>query len=249
MDNIGFFTTCLEPEFPHPHIPERTLVFLCQVIEEAWHLLKQHPPDNFDIHTANEDTITELLVEILEDTLRATGKIPGFNAQFFGRVQREPKITNYNKKHPDKMPDIFFDLKREYLPIKSTQDGLFVECKPIDRRHPLRSCYCEKGVMRFVNGDYAWAMQEALMVGYIRNNKSYCDLKPNLNEAPYSTTAFEENTSNNSCCSTHQRHFTYFTKTKPPPITVHHLWLKTYERSACFSNYKPSKMLGLFFAE
>jgi len=36
------------------------------------------------------------------------------------------------------------------------------------RRHPASSllCYCDAGIARFIVGDYAWAMTEALMVGY-----------------------------------------------------------------------------------
>ena len=50
--------------------------------------------------------------------------------------------------------------------MKRSQDGIFVECKPVDAAHSLLSDYCDAGVARFVVGDYAWAMTEALMVGY-----------------------------------------------------------------------------------
>jgi hypothetical protein len=36
----------------------------------------------------------------------------------------------------------------------------------VDAAHPLVTHYCDKGIARFVVGDYAWAMTEALMVGY-----------------------------------------------------------------------------------
>jgi len=226
MSGVGFFTAGAVPIFPHPQIPLRTILLLEKVIKEAWRLLKKDPPSRFHLNTAPEDTITEILVEILEDTLRQTAVIPGFNTRLFGPVEREAKRTNYNKVHPDKMPDILFHLNREHLPVKSSQDGLYVECKPIDQSHSLRSAYCEKGVIRFVNGDYAWAMQEALMVGYLRNNKTYSDLTPHLLEEQYNTTDFFIAESNTTCISTHDRHFLCFTKVKPGPIKIHHLWLK-----------------------
>jgi len=226
MSGVGFFIAGAEPKFPHPQIPVRTILRLENVVKEAWRLLKEDPPTNFDLNTAKEDTITEILVEIIEDTLRQSAVIPGFNAQLFGPVVRDAKRTNYNKEHPDKMPDILFHLKREHLPIKSSQDGFYVECKPIDKSHSLRSAYCEKGVIRFVNGDYAWAMQEALMVGYLRNKKPYSDLKPHLEVELYNTSEFMINAGKTTCCSTHDRHFTCFTKDKPGPIKIHHLWLK-----------------------
>jgi len=32
--------------------------------------------------------------------------------------------------------------------------------------------YCDKGIIRFVRGDYAWAMRDALMVGYVTEGYS-----------------------------------------------------------------------------
>jgi hypothetical protein len=159
---VGFFTLGIDYTLPHPQISQRIVLLLCKVIKRAWQLLKKKPPSDFILQSADEDTITQVLVEIIENRLRKNGDVNGFNCALFGKVTREPKITNVDKKHPDKMPDIFFDLKRDQLPILSDQDGLFVECKPVDRNHPILSCYCKKGLVRFVNGDYAWAMQDAL---------------------------------------------------------------------------------------
>jgi len=226
MSGVGFLIAGPKPKFPHAPIPVRTILRLENVVKEAWRLLKEDPPANFDLNIAKEDTITEILVEILEDSLRQKAVIPGFNTQLFGPVVRGAQRTNYNKAHPDKMPDILFHLNREHLHIKSSQDGLYVECKPIDKSHSLRSAYCEKGIIRFVNGDYAWAMQEALMVGYLRNNKAYSDLKSHLAEKQYNTCEFDDKLGNKTCCSTHDRHFTLYTTVNPGPIKVHHLWLK-----------------------
>ncbi|WP_072907888.1 hypothetical protein [Malonomonas rubra] len=171
---VGFFTCGVDFELPHPKISPRTLLLLCRVIQKAWQALKENPPSGFDLETADEDTITQILVdEIIERVLRKNGTVDGFNCALFGRVTREPKISNYNKKHPDKMPDIHFDLRRDQLAILSDQDGLFVECKPVDSKHTAFSCYCKKGLIRFVNGDYAWAMQNALMVGYVKKPYSF----------------------------------------------------------------------------
>ena len=152
---VGFFTHGIEYTLPHPQIPQRTILLVCKVIKMAWQLVEGMPPSNFILQSADEDTVTQMLVEIIENRLRKSGDVDGFNCALFGKVTREPKITNVDKKHPDKMPDIFFDLKRDQLPILSDQDGLFVECKPVDRKHPILSCYCKKGLIRFVNGDYA----------------------------------------------------------------------------------------------
>nr|MDA3791629.1 hypothetical protein [Desulfobacula sp.] len=166
---VGFFTRGIDFTLPHPEIPKRTILLLCNVIKKAWLLLEENPPSGFSLESAYEDVITRELVEIIENVLRQSGEVGGFNSAMFGRVTRGQEITNFNKEHPDKMPDIFFDLKRDRLSILSNQDGLFVECKPVDKNHHVWSCYCKHGLARFVNGDYAWAMQDALMVGYTKN--------------------------------------------------------------------------------
>jgi len=228
---VGFFTHGIEYTLPHPKIPQRTVLLLCEVIKKAWQLLEEKPPSNFILQCANEDTITQVLVdEIIENRLRKSGEVDGFNCALFGKVIREPKITNFDKKHPDKMPDIFFDLKRDQLPILSNQDGLFVECKPVDHGHPILSCYCQKGLIRFVNGDYAWAMQDALMVGYVKEPYSFKKLASLLDDGKKSAAL---KTANHSAvdeyaiyCSSHNRDFEWpESRGRTCPILVVHLWL------------------------
>jgi hypothetical protein len=226
---VGFFTHGIEYTLPHPQIPQRTVLLLCKVIKRAWQLLEEKPPANFLLHSADEDTITQVLVEIIENRLRKSGHVNGFNCALFGKVTRDQKIPNFDKKHPDKMPDIFFDLKRDQLPILSNQDGLFVECKPVDREHPILSCYCQKGLIRFVNGDYAWAMQDALMVGYVKDNYSFRRLASVLDgkkSATLKTTNHSAVDEYTIYCSRHRRNFKWpENRGHACPIMVVHLWL------------------------
>ncbi len=226
---IGFFTHGIKYTLPHPPIPKRTILLLCNVIKRGWQLLVENPPSGFLLYSANEDTITQLLVEIIENRLRKKGEVYGFNCALFGKVSREPKITNVNKRHPDKMPDIFFDLKRDQLPILSDQDGLFVECKPVDLKHPILSCYCNKGLVRFVNGDYAWAMQDALMVGYVKGPCSFSKLASVLDDkksAALKTTKHYAVDGYAIYRSGHNRDFQWPESLgQACPITVSHLWL------------------------
>lgn len=226
---VGFFTHGIEYTLPHPQIPKRTVLIICDVIKRAWQLLEEMPPSNFNLQSENENTITQVLVEIIENRLRKSGDVNGFNCALFGKVTRDPKITNVDKKHPDKMPDIFFDLRRDKLPILNDQDGLFVECKPVDRRHPILSCYCKKGLIRFVNGDYAWAMRDALMVGYVGEDYSFKKLASVL-DGKKSTFL---NTINHIAvdkytiyCSNHNRKFEWpENRGHACPISIVHLWL------------------------
>lgn len=227
---VGFFTQAIDFTLPHPPIPQRTILILYEVIRKAWRLLLDNPPSGFHLHSADEDTITQMLVEIIENRLRKYGEVEGFSNALFGKVIREPKITNVDKNHPDKMPDIFFDLKREQLPILSDQDGLFVECKPVDKKHPILSCYCKKGLMRFLSGDYAWAMQDALMVGYVKDHNSFDKLSSVLDDkkkhAVLKTVAHTSTGDHDTYRSIHEREFDWPEgRGKACSITISHLWL------------------------
>jgi hypothetical protein len=172
MSATGFFTGGITFELPHPPIDPRLILIVHGVVERGLELLRTDPPEGFDLRTAKEDAITFHLHWVIENRLRHNKEIPGFDMRNFGRVWREPKVTNFDGGHPDKMPDLVFDLKRDSLPILNSQDGLFVECKPVDDAHAAGKHYCDKGLRRFVNGDYAWTMQEAMMVAYVRDGRS-----------------------------------------------------------------------------
>lgn len=225
---VGFFTQGIEFTLPHPPIPQRTILLLCKVIRRAWQLLAENPPTGFILHTAKENDVTLELVDIIENRLRTNGEVNGFNKALFGMVVRSPQITNFNKKHPNKMPDIFFDLKREKLPIISNQDGLFVECKPVDSKHPVSSCYCQMGLIRFVNGDYAWAMRDALMVGYVTGHYSYEKLASvlNKNESANLKTNNHSEIVPSIYRSSHEREFEWpDSRGHACQISLSHLWL------------------------
>jgi len=227
---VGFFTHGIAYTLPHPQIPQRTVLLICKVIKRAWQLLEEMPPSGFILQSSDEDTITQMLVEIIENRLRKNGELEGFNCALFGKVTRDQKIPNVDKKHPDKMPDIFFDPRRDQLAILSDQDGLFVECKPVDTKHPILSCYCKKGLVRFVNGDYAWAMQDALMVGYVKDRYSFIKLASVLDDSKKSailkTTHHAVIDEYTIYCSSHKREFEWpESRGQACAISVAHLWL------------------------
>jgi hypothetical protein len=97
--------------------------------------------------------------------------------------------------------------------------------------------YCRKGIRRFRDGEYAWTMTEALMVGYA---SAGFELKTTLREAlrhaeeefyvesPLRECRRTERTLFNSevYVSRHRRGFNYLeTGTRAPVITLRHLWL------------------------
>jgi len=151
--------------FPHRPYPNSTLRVVENALAEAWRIIRDHPENGFDINSATEDRITLELRNCLLNNVLAGGSVPGFTTELFD-VTREGKFESYDGKHLDKMPDLHIKIRREKPVTILSADGLFVECKPIGVEHPAGGAYCDNGIIRFVNGDYAWAMPQGLMVGY-----------------------------------------------------------------------------------
>jgi hypothetical protein len=152
---------------PHPPIPIHLLLVVEQALTEAWKRLKRNPPAGFDITSATEDVVTFHLHEVLVNDIYRRRRVPGFVREIFDPPQREPKIGTFNRASIDKMPDLRIDLVGRPNVTLLTDDGLFVECKPVDGSHSVPVHYCQKGLRRFVVGEYGWAMPEALMVAYV----------------------------------------------------------------------------------
>ena len=188
MNVPGFFTALPEYRLPHPPVPLRVVLTVHLALTRAFELIRANPPAGFILSTADEDYITRQLYSVLEDRLLKTKEVNGFDRRRIGRVLRAPEVTNYDGTHPAKKPDlVLFLMKREHLAVQPSQDAIFAECKPVDRAHPVGAHYCDKGISRFVTGEYAWAMQEGMMIAYARAGRTISkDLSPVLTGSRHS---------------------------------------------------------------
>lgn len=232
---IGFYAQG-SASLPHPHYPKATLRVIEKAIAEAWRIIRDHPEGDFEIETADEDRITRDLRTCLMNNVLDGGIVPAFTSDKF-HITREGKFESFDGTHLDKMPDLHLHIVRDSPASLPAADGLFVECKPIDRDHSAGNHYCDKGIIRFVNGEYAWALSEALMIGYASSGYTI----PNkLREAITQRKAELKTTGNVRACpecsaagyvqrphiTVHQRGFIYpCTGTTAPRITIRHLWL------------------------
>lgn len=235
--SLRFFEDRGKVTLPHPPIPLAVLLIIESALCAAWELLRANPRPGFDLRTAKEEEITLELQEAVFDRIFDKGIVPGFDRQLFSAVVRGQKLRNYNRSILDKMPDLTIMLVNRPAGIINTQDGIFVECKPVDSTHSTGAHYCDKGLIRFVVGDYAWAMSSALMVGY--TVKPYTIL-PKLSEALQARATTLPTSSGPDPCksssagphndvvhiSKHPRGFIYLgTSELAGPITIRHLWL------------------------
>jgi len=223
-------------QLPHPSVSLRFRLVIENAIRATWERMVTNGRPGFDLQSATEDVITHELYERLYDEVFDKGIIDGFDREIVSSIHREPKIRNFNGKNLDKMPDMFVSFVDRPGGIMHSQHGLFIECKPIDKEHPVGSAYCDEGVIRFVRGDYAWTMREALMIGYVRPEYTVIKLseafakrkEPLLTNSPPKTCNKSRGTAYSKPVyfSEHNRSFRYQNGTrKPGPIVVRHLWL------------------------
>jgi hypothetical protein len=171
----GFFTLGVLPSdynLPHPSLSLPVILLIRRVVCVAFNLLREA---NHPLSLLTEDQVTAKLRAIIESRLRQTGEVPGFNDQFYECVTRQTATANFDGRKLNKCPDLCFRLRNENnlkRKVLSEYDSLFVECKPVDAKHPVGSKYCDDGLVRFVLGDYAWAMQDAMMIAYARDGRT-----------------------------------------------------------------------------
>lgn len=234
--NPGFFTRTYR--VPHPRLEERWIAAVHLALVRAFELIRT---DGFDLAIAGEDDITFQLEQIFENRLMR-GDSNDLDLGFIRSVTRESATANHDESSIGRKPDLVFRLNRELCHSHNrVQDSLFTECKPVDRAHPLNKHYCAvgmrtSGIERFVSGAYASAMEQAMMIAYVRDG---FQITPHLAEAmatPEARTGLGEPSpltcvivSNNNDCqglylSTHQRSFLWQDGTLATPIDLYHSW-------------------------
>lgn len=183
----GFFTLGVPPEgynLPHPRLGLPVILLIRRVVLRAFEMLCER---GYSLISKKEDDITAALRNIIENDLRQKGSVKGFNCVTYETVIRQGQFESYDLTKLGKAPDLCFKLRNgeeENRPVLSAHDALFVECKPVDETHPAGSKYCDDGLSRFVDGDYAWAMEEGLMLGYARHGRTIAKhLIPAMREA------------------------------------------------------------------
>lgn len=182
----GLFTLGVPPEgyrLPHPPLGLPVILLVRLVVLRAFEMLEER---GFSLATKTKDEITAALRGIIENDLRQNGSVNGFNRHTYETVIRQGQTANFDLSKLTKAPDLCFKLRNdeeEPRPVLSEYDALFVECKPIDANHSAGSKYCDDGLCRFVDGDYAWAMEQALMLGYARDRTIEGHLIPAMRES------------------------------------------------------------------
>jgi hypothetical protein len=239
MSAPGFFTHgSAMHRLPHPPVPTRLRLAAHSAFIEAFTMLRASPPAGFALATAREKEITRQLKDILANDLLPNATVPGFNRTFFSKVTRDEELTSFDGRHPDKKPDMLLGLQRpDGARVIADQDALFVECKPVDAAHSLTTEYGVEGIRRFVEGEYAWAMTSAMMVGYARGytigGNLRATLRRNASDSRFGRPTAPRRVAGSICgpkyealhCTKHCRRFSWPANGKrAPAIDIFHSW-------------------------
>lgn len=78
----GLFTLGVAPDrytLPHPRLGLPVILLICRVLHRAFERLRD---EQFNLAAANEDQVTAALLATIEENLRQSGSVPGFNKRF-----------------------------------------------------------------------------------------------------------------------------------------------------------------------
>jgi hypothetical protein len=234
--NAGFFTRTYR--VPHPRLEFRWIAAVHLALVKAFEMIRA---DNFDLASADEDDITFQLEEMFENRLMRDDS-GDLNLGFIRSVTRESATANHDETSIGRKPDLVFRLMRELCQTHNrVQDALYTECKPVGREHPMQKHYCAvgkktSGIERFVCGAYASAMEQALMIAYVRDGFQITHHLADALAIPKTRTGLGQPTTlscvveatSKDCqglyLTTHQRMFSWACGRKASPIDLFHSW-------------------------
>lgn len=214
---------------PLAPLQEIHLLFIAEVLNRAWRDLL--PRSRTTLLSGGEPEINALI----ETRLNALLDEDQLWSQLVRCVARGKETVSHDGSHLEKRPDLTI-----YLTNRSPSFPLVVECKLIDAYTEKRvGSYCSEGLVRFVRGEYAWAVREAFMFGYVRDGSTiFLCLEPFLAQCratqpdTYGTETLPESVGHSAmelARSSHSREFRYIgqPQNKPGTIVVWHLWVST----------------------
>lgn len=226
-DQVGALTRDLH--LPLPAVDAAHLEFIAEGLCRAFHGIRADHPAV--VASGSEAEVTALL----EARLNALVGQDQFWGQLVSCAVRGKESVSFDGSHIEKRPDLSL-----YLSSRTRNFPLIVEAKILDSATAkTATLYCDKGLCRFLAGEYAWASQEAFMLAYVRDGATIAgQLTPLLSKdtthaspryavqtLPTSTTTL----GGTLAWSQHVRAFAYLHQAHPAhnpgPITVWHLWL------------------------
>lgn len=217
---------------PTPAITDIHMQILAEGLREAFDDLREREPAT--MASGDEPEVTALLHARLNRLIKENP----LWSQLVLCVVRGGESISFDGSHLEKRPDLSI-----YLSDRTRHFPLVIEAKILDSASGKTvASYCDRGLRRFVEGEYAWANREAFMLGYVRDG-SLIDTKLSprlvdaigLNPPPYLVEELPVHVGSGDldlARTRHGRDFVYSCQAPPnsaEPISVWHLWLSCVE--------------------
>jgi hypothetical protein len=186
----------------------------------AWSVVCKKWPQ--EVTNGDEEAITRRLQDTLNEHHRLDHHRLAPGLASFETVDRGAKQVSHDGRRIEKAPDLVFRPPLHQRVRNRSHWGAFIECKIISAQHSTTH-YCEDGVRRFTQGEYASRMSSSAMVAYVRNKKQpFQTLKSILATTSYCTKSHVPGSSPDLSYSIHSR-----SALNPAcvAIRVSHLWL------------------------
>lgn len=213
-------------QLPLPPIPQFVLEVIAESIFTAW---LNTPQDQ--IGRADEAGLNAMM----ETQLNQLADQDEQFQMLVAAAVRGKETINFDGTWLEKRPDLSLILTNG---VRARDFPLTIECKLIHKATKKGvSLYCNKGMKRFIDGDYGWARQESLMLAYVRDGSSIkTHLEPYLGRHfgkandIFCTTTLPVPTGSSAAqaISKHRRRFRYIDRAAqddPGPIAIEHIWL------------------------
>lgn len=221
-------------QLPYPTVPLSAQRVVRAALRYAWNTVQSRAAQH-ELSSATEPQITTVLQLTLNELLDDEGEpVPGFSSNYFETVERGAEVVNYSGLRLEKRPDLRFRMQGRMPSVNDrTHYGIFVECKLLDTTRPLR-LYAAKGILRFVQGDYAWAMPHGMMLAYVRSDAATQDALITFlktHNVEYSVVDAIHGSPPEDGAefvrSVHERPWQYPSSARSPgPIELIHVWLR-----------------------
>ncbi len=213
---------------PLPSIAREHLEILAEGLRKAFNDIRAASPHI--VSTGEEPEVTALMYARLN---RLIEEEPLWG-QLVLWVGRGAESISFDGSHLEKRPDLSIVLLGGDRRFPLIAEAKILDCVTSKR---IR-LYCEKGIRRFVQGEYAWGNREAFMLGYVRDGSS---IDPTLKTFLSNAAATDPNVYlvqalpapigtdlSNLAYTLHGRSFVYDNQSPPNtpgPISLWHLWL------------------------
>lgn len=226
-DQIDELTRGLQ--LPLPAVSSVHLDIIAESLLQAFADIRAQSPAT--VASGTEAEVTALL----EARLNAMIEGDPLWGQLVLCVARGKESLSYDGSHLEKRPDLSI-----YLSNRNRGFPLITEAKIIDAASSKTEVlYCDHGLRRFIEGEYAWGNREAFMIAYVRDGSSIgSKLAPFLSssaaQTPPAYLVEELPVATGSglfdlAQSSHGRSFLYTSNAsevlEPGSISIWHLWV------------------------